>query len=148
MHWSTLLIQELNVKSHKRAIISILEVLLLVHTKNLLLSCIYTTKVFLTNGFNWSHFNINYWAQLFEGWLALNLASHAGVFRGARFSSLKTPAWEATLNPGSSFLCSKEFSRIISSVIFRAFNHQLVDKKKKLKLKCFLSFQIWIQISH
>ena len=24
------------------------------------------------------------------------LASHAGVFRGARFSSLKTPAWEAT----------------------------------------------------
>ena len=93
---------------------AILEVLLLVHMKNLLLSCIYTTKVFLTNGLNWSHFNINYWAQLFEGWLALNLASHAGVFRGARFSSLKTPAWEATLNPGFSFLCSKEFSRIIS----------------------------------
>ena len=61
MHWSTLLIQELNVVN------SILEVLLLVHTKNLLLSCIYTTKVFLTNGLNWSHFNINYWAQLFEG---------------------------------------------------------------------------------
>ena len=46
---------------------AILEVLLLVHMKNLLLSCIYTTKVFLTNGLNWSHFNINYWAQLFEG---------------------------------------------------------------------------------
>ena len=67
MHWSTLLIQELNVKSQKRAIVSILEVLLFVHTNNLLLNCIYTTKVSLTNGFNWSHFNINYWAQLFEG---------------------------------------------------------------------------------
>ena len=33
------------------------------------------------------------------------------------------------LNPGFSFLCSKAFSRIIFSVIFRAFNHQLVDKK-------------------
>ena len=43
------------------------------------------------------------WAQLFEGRLALNL----GFF----------------------FLCSKAFSRIIFSVIFRAFNHQLVDKK-------------------
>ena len=39
------------------------------------------------------------------------------------------------LNPGlnltrvSFFLCSKEFSRIIFSVIFRASNHQLVDKR-------------------
>ena len=30
------------------------------------------------------------------------------------------------LYPGCIFLCSKEFSRII---IFRGFNHQLVDKK-------------------
>ena len=43
------------------------------------------------------------WAHLFEGRLTLNL--------------------------GFSFLCSKEFSPIILSVIFRAFNHQLVDKK-------------------
>ena len=47
------------------------------------------------------HFKI--WVQLFEGRLALN--------------------------PGFSFLCSKVFSRIIFSVIFRASNHQLVDKK-------------------
>ena len=32
-------------------------------------------------------------------------------------------------NPCFSFFCSKAFSRIIFSVIFRAFNHQLVDKK-------------------
>ena len=33
------------------------------------------------------------------------------------------------LNPGFSFLCSKAFTRIIFSVIFRAANHQLVDEK-------------------
>ena len=33
------------------------------------------------------------------------------------------------LNPGFFFLCSKAFSGIILSVIFRASNHQLVDKK-------------------
>ena len=32
-------------------------------------------------------------------------------------------------NPGFLFLCSKAFPLIISSVIFRASNHQLVDKK-------------------
>ena len=32
-------------------------------------------------------------------------------------------------NPGFFFLCSKAFSQIIFSVIFRASNHQLVDKK-------------------
>ena len=54
--------------------------------------------------FELSHSNpVNRGAQLFEGLLALN--------------------------PGFSFLCSKAFSRIIFSVIFRASNHQLVDKK-------------------
>ena len=33
------------------------------------------------------------------------------------------------LNPGFFFLCSKAFSRIIFSVILRASNHHLVDKK-------------------
>ena len=33
------------------------------------------------------------------------------------------------LKPGLFFLCSKAFSTIIFSVIFRAYNHQLVDKK-------------------
>ena len=33
------------------------------------------------------------------------------------------------LNPGFFFLCSKAFSGIILSVIFRASNHQLGDKK-------------------
>ena len=33
------------------------------------------------------------------------------------------------LNPGFFFLCSKAFSGIILSVIFRASNHQLVHKK-------------------
>ena len=32
-------------------------------------------------------------------------------------------------NPDFLFLCSKAFSWIIFSVIFRASNHQLVDKK-------------------
>ena len=36
---------------------------------------------------------------------------------------------QLALNPGFFFLCSKAFSRIIFSVIFRASNHQLVDKK-------------------
>ena len=41
---------------------------------------------------------------------------------------------EQNLNPGALnpcffFLCCKAFSRIIFSVIFRASNHQLVDKK-------------------
>ena len=48
-------------------------------------------------------YRIDHWAQLFEGRLALN--------------------------PGFFFLCSKAFSRIIFSVIFRTSNHQLVDKK-------------------
>ena len=47
-------------------------------------------------------FGLKTWAQLFEGRL--------------------------TLNPGFFFLCSKAFTRIIFSVIFRASNHQLVDK--------------------
>ena len=33
------------------------------------------------------------------------------------------------LNPDFFFLCSKTFSLLIFSVIFRASNHQLVDKK-------------------
>ena len=53
-------------------------------------------------------------AQLFEGRLALN--------PGLNF------------NPGFSFFCLKAFSRIIFSVIFRAFNHQLVDKKIKTEI--------------
>ena len=36
-----------------------------------------------------------------------------------------TGPWAQSFNPGFSFLCSKVFSRIIFSVIFR----QLVDKK-------------------
>ena len=44
-----------------------------------------------------------FWAELFEGRLALKLDFF--------------------------FLCSKAFSRIIFSAIFRASNHQLVDKK-------------------
>ena len=41
---------------------------------------------------------------------------------------------EQNLNPGALnlgffFLCSKAFCRLIFSVIFRAFNDQLVDKK-------------------
>ena len=51
------------------------------------------------------------WAQLFEGRLALN--------------------------PGFFFLCLKAFSRLIFCAIFRAPNHQLLDKKE-LKVKCFL----------
>ena len=43
------------------------------------------------------------WVELFEGGLALNM----GFF----------------------FLCSKAFLRIIFCAIFRASNHQLVDKK-------------------
>ena len=49
-------------------------------------------------------------AQLFEGRLALKEP-------GVKF------------NPGFFFSCSKAFSRIIFSAIFRASNHQLVDKK-------------------
>ena len=54
------------------------------------------------------------WAQLFEGRLAINL----GFF----------------------FLCSKAFSRIIFCAIFRASNHQLVDKKTKTEMSFKLSY--------
>ena len=54
------------------------------------------------------------WAQLFEGRLAINL----GFF----------------------FLCSKAFSRIIFCAIFRASNHQLVDKKTKTEMPFKLSY--------
>ena len=37
-------------------------------------------------------------------------------------------------NPGFFFLYSKAFSQIISSVIFRASNHQLVDKRIKTEI--------------
>ena len=43
------------------------------------------------------------------------------------------------LNPGVFFLCSKVFSRIIFSVIFRASNHQLVDKRIKTEMLFKLS---------
>ena len=56
---------------------------------------------------------VDTWAQLFE--------AHYG------------------LNPGFSFLCSKAFSRIISSVIFRAFNHKLEDKR----IKTERLFKLW-----
>ena len=36
---------------------------------------------------------------------------------------------QVKFNPGFFFLCSIAFSQIIFSVIFRASNHQLVDKK-------------------
>ena len=52
--------------------------------------------------------SLHFWTQLFEGRLALNPGLN---------------------NPGLFFLCSKAFSRIIFSVIFRTSNHQLVDKK-------------------
>ena len=34
-------------------------------------------------------------------------------------------------NPGFFFFCLKAFSRIIFSILFRASNHQIVDKKNK-----------------
>ena len=46
----------------------IVEVLLLVNTKNLLLSCIYATKVFLTIGFNGFRFNIKLLRALYFNW--------------------------------------------------------------------------------
>ena len=46
----------------------IVEVLLLVNTKNLLLSCVYTTKVFLTIGFSEFRFNIKLLRALYFNW--------------------------------------------------------------------------------
>ena len=56
-----------------------------------------------------TQWGLEFWARLFEGRLALN--------PGLKF------------NPGFFLLCSKAFSRVIFSVILRASNHQLVDKK-------------------
>ena len=55
------------------------------------------------------------WAQLFKGRLAL-------LTQGL------------VLLPGLFFFCSKIFSRIIFSIIFRASSLQIVDKKIKLNL--------------
>ena len=43
------------------------------------------------------------------------------------------------LNPGFFFLCSKAFSGIILSVIFRVSNHQLADKRIKTEMLFKLS---------
>ena len=43
------------------------------------------------------------------------------------------------LNPGFFFLCSTAFSLIFSCAIFRASNHQLVDKKNKTEMLFKLS---------
>ena len=51
------------------------------------------------------------------------------VIRVIGFTRAQLFKGRLALNPGFSFLCSKAFSRIIFSVIFRASNHQLVDKK-------------------
>ena len=49
-------------------------------------------------------------------------------------------AWpRVKFNPGFFFLCSKAFSRIIFSLIFRASNHQLVDKRIKTEILFNLS---------
>ena len=62
--------------------------------------------------------------------------SELSLLQGGKESGVKTWAQlvEGRLpgvkcNPGFFFLCSKPFSRIIFSVIFRTSNHQLVDKK-------------------
>ena len=49
------------------------------------------------------------WAELFDGRLTLT--------QGLNF------------NPGLFFFSSKAFSRKIFSILFRVFNHQIVDKK-------------------
>ena len=56
------------------------------------------------------------------------LASRAQLFEG-----------RLGFNPGFFFLCSKAFSQIIFSVIFRASNHQLVDKKNSNEMLFKLS---------
>ena len=48
------------------------------------------------------------------------------------------PGWN--FNAGFFLFCLKAFSRIIFSLLFRASNHQLVDKKNKLNLLLRLSY--------
>ena len=66
--------------------------------------------------------------ELFEGRLALTLGK--------------------ILTPVFFFFWSKAFFRIILSILFRASNHQIVDKKNKTHWICFLSFHIWVEILH
>ena len=47
----------------------------------------------------------------------MTVASHAGVFRGARFAPLKMPAWEASMTGA---LCAKGGERDISRGSYRA----------------------------
>ena len=64
-----------------------------------------------------------FWAQLFEARLSMIALAIFILFWAQLFEA------RLALNPGCFFLCSKAFSRIIFSVVFRASNHQLVDKK-------------------
>ena len=59
-----------------------------------------------------------------------------GCFYSLGFVLINYSTYGVKLNLGFFTLCSKAFSQIILSVIFRASNHQLVDKKE-LKLKWF-----------
>ena len=52
-----------------------------------------------------------FWAQLFEGWLA--------VIHSRGFS----------FNPGFFIFCLKAFSQIIFPILFRASNHQIADQR-------------------
>ena len=55
----------------------------------------------------------------------------ANIYKGFLKTIISWAQFEGrlALNPGFFFLCSKAFSWIIFCAIFRAFNHQLVDKK-------------------
>ena len=73
---------------------------------------------------------------------ALDVTPLAPVLR----RPISAQPWDK-FNLGFFFLCSKAFSRIIFCLIFQSF-HSSTCRQKELKLKCFLSFKILIQISH
>ena len=73
--------------------------------------------------------------KIAHGEQVLNFSNISLLDLQGHLATSSSAASRLALNPGlnltrvSFLLCSKVFSRIIFSVIFRASNHQLVDKK-------------------
>ena len=77
------------------------------------------------------------WGSYNQGFLQLGVLTTRGVITWGCYNqgpAVRRPISAnpgLNFNPGFFFFCSKVFSRVISSLLFRASNHQFVGRKNK-----------------
>ena len=77
------------------------------------------------------------WGSYNRGFLQLGVLTTRGVITWGCYNqgpAVRRPISAnpgLNFNPGFFFFCSKVFSRVISSLLFRASNHQIVGRKNK-----------------